>query len=136
MVDSDYNNDTKYKQTFYKDVINRLNVLGSAEQLNYYRNLFYKDGNSTIEGIIANAINEYVVNLVKQCSDLESRIKNVESIAFRYGQIDGDHHKMWTIDQMVRALTGTETDYKLWVQDYVYDTETGEEYTWDTGIAP
>ena len=121
---------------FYKDVINRLNVLGSAEQLNYYRNLFYKDGNSTIEGIIANAINDYVTNLVKQCSDLESRIKNAESIAFRYGQIDGDHHKMWTIDQMVRALTGNETDYKLWVQDYVYDKETGEEYTWDTGIAP
>lgn len=67
---------------------------------------------------------------------MESKIKNAESIAFKYGQIDRDHHKMWTIDQMVRALTGNETDYKLWVQDYVYDTETGEEYTWDTGIAP
>lgn len=71
LVDSDYNSGTTHTKAFYKDVINRLNVLGSSEQLNYYRNLFYKDGNSTIEGIIANAINDYVTNLVKQCSDME-----------------------------------------------------------------
>ena len=30
------------------------------------------------------------------------------SIAEEYGSIDGSHHKMWVIDQMVRALLGPE----------------------------
>ncbi len=27
-------------------------------------------------------------------------------LAMRYGQTDGDYHKAWVIDQMVRILTG------------------------------
>ena len=34
------------------------------------------------------------------------RITKALAIAFAYGEIDGAHHKMWVIDQMVRALTG------------------------------
>ena len=52
------------------------------------------------------------------------------SIAHRYSQIDGDFHKVWAIDQMVRALLGDE--YDAWVSYYVNDGE----YTWDEGIAP
>ena len=52
-------------------------------------------------------------------------------IAERYGQIDGGHHKMWVIDQMVRVLLKTEDAYKQWVLEYE-----GEDYDWDTGIAP
>jgi len=54
------------------------------------------------------------------------RIKEALEIALRYGQIDGGHHKMWVIDQMVRILAGDK--YKE------LTTEPG--YEWDTGIAP
>lgn len=64
----------------------------------------------------------------------EERIKKALDIAAEYGQIDGAHHKMWTIDQMVRVLTGEE--YEKFVSDYEYDKETGDEYEWDTGISP
>ena len=53
-------------------------------------------------------------------------------IAFRYSQIDGVHHKAWSIDQMVRALLGTEEAYDKFIRDYENDGE----YVWDTGIAP
>lgn len=34
------------------------------------------------------------------------RIDQALAIAAQYGGIDGEHHKAWVIDQMVRALTG------------------------------
>jgi hypothetical protein len=53
------------------------------------------------------------------------------SIATDYGMFDGAHHKMWVIDQMVRALLGNK--YDDWVKKYNSD----EDYApWDTGIAP
>ena len=36
------------------------------------------------------------------------RIGYALDIAFRYGQTDGDHHRLWVIDQMVRMLTTDE----------------------------
>ncbi len=36
----------------------------------------------------------------------ESCILRALDFAVRFGGIDGDHHKRWVIDQMVRALTG------------------------------
>lgn len=64
---------------------------------------------------------------------MEERIKNALSYAWSYGQIDGDHHKMWVIDQMVRALL--EEEYDKWVE--AYEAPDGEDYwEWDIGIAP
>ena len=60
------------------------------------------------------------------------RIEKALEIAWRYSQIGGDHHKAWSIDQMVRALCGSEESYKKWVAEY----EDGGEYSWDEGIAP
>lgn len=60
------------------------------------------------------------------------RINKALRIAWEYSQIDGEHHKAWTIDQMVRTLFETEEDYKRWVSEYENDGE----YYWDTGIAP
>lgn len=77
-------------------------------------------------------------------------------LAFSYGQIDGSHHKTWTIDQMVRALTGE--NYEDFINFYRFAPE-GEEgvesqevtestpagpwweereetYSWDVGGAP
>jgi hypothetical protein len=78
------------------------------------------------------------------------------NLAFSYGQIDGDHHKLWTIDQMVRALTGE--NYENFINFYRFTPESeedagpqegiesiavdddGEEreemYSWDVGGAP
>lgn len=78
---------------------------------------------------------------------------------FRYGQIDGAHHKSWVLDQVARILHGTpvkvveaswsngEREYRVslgepsqaylaWVEQYKRDEESGEEYNYDEGIAP
>ncbi len=59
---------------------------------------------------------------------------NVLGLIFEYGQTDGEHHKAWVIDQIVRIIT--ENNYDKWVQHYEYDEETDEDYFWDVGIAP
>lgn len=67
--------------------------------------------------------------------ELNKRIKKALDIAFQYGQIDGDHHKTWVIDQIVRILTGNK--YNEFVNEYETDEETGEkEWIWKNGIAP
>lgn len=73
-----------------------------------------------------------------------------------YGQIDGDHHKLWVLDQVARILKGTPVNvrlaewedgfqeyrfttgepseaYKAWVEEMKGDEE---EYGYDTGSAP
>lgn len=52
-------------------------------------------------------------------------------IAVRYGGIDGDHHKAWVIDQMVRALLDNEETYRKLVNDLAADG-----YVWNEGVAP
>ena len=68
------------------------------------------------------------------------RIYNALKIAWDYSQIDGSHHKAWTIDQMVRALCGDDEAYKRFIEEYTkpFINEDGEEdrYKWDEGIAP
>jgi hypothetical protein len=51
-----------------------------------------------------------------------------------YGANDGAHHKMWVIDQMVRALT--RDGYEAWVKNFCDGEDGPETYSWDTGIAP
>lgn len=62
------------------------------------------------------------------------RIQAAIDIAVRYGGIDGDHHKAWVIDQMVRALAGDR------YAQIVADAKSGDcgpdTYEWETGIAP
>ncbi len=88
----------------------------------------------------------------------KERIEKALDYAVRYGGIDGDHHKAWAIDQMVRALTGCPmvamTGHYGDGESYEYETqgesdqyrvlvaaacdgEDGPEtYGWDEGIAP
>ena len=63
------------------------------------------------------------------------RIEKALSYAWSYGQIDGSHHKMWVIDQMVRALLGEE-EYKEWVKNYETPTCNEDYYVWNIGITP
>lgn len=62
------------------------------------------------------------------------RIERAVNTAFSYGQVDGSHHKMWVIDQMLRELL-PDSEYKKMVKEYEHG-EDGEEYEWDVGIAP
>lgn len=68
---------------------------------------------------------------LKDLKEKQISINLALDLAWRYGQIDGDHHKMWVIDQMVRSLCGTEEEYNEWVKKY-----TDDDYEWDCGIAP
>ena len=60
--------------------------------------------------------------------------QRASALAWQYGQIDGDHHKTWVIDQMVRVLAGDSYD------EFVAAFRDGEDgpdtYSWDVGIAP
>lgn len=55
-------------------------------------------------------------------------------VAVRYGGIDGDHHKAWVIDQMVRVLVGGE--YEKLVAAAKCGENGPNTYSWDVGIAP
>jgi hypothetical protein len=88
------------------------------------------------------------------------RIPAALDIAAQFGGIDGDHHKAWVIDQMVRALTGcpvvTKTfpddnrpgqtyeaeemgeseEYREWVRAACEGEDGPDTYEWNVGIAP
>ena len=70
------------------------------------------------------------------CSDDEvmNRVQLAVELAVRYGGIDGSHHKMWVIDQMVRILAGK--DYED-VARRACDGEDGPNtYSWSVGVVP
>lgn len=50
------------------------------------------------------------------------------------GQTDGDHHKLWVIDQIVRCLAGD--GYEEWVKRYEHGEDGPNTYEWEVGIAP
>jgi hypothetical protein len=66
--------------------------------------------------------------------DITGRIVQALEIADRYGTTDGEWHKSWVIDQMVRALTGK--DYDAWVVEHKAGNNGPDTYGWDTGVAP
>jgi hypothetical protein len=66
-------------------------------------------------------------------TDLDKILRAV-AIAFEDGQVDGSHHKMWVIDQMVRVLTGD--NYEALVKLHCLGEDGDNTYDWDCGIAP
>lgn len=104
--------------------------------------------------IFRNPVDDYmwyeepVKEVVKDDKDMlvNKRIDNALGFLSIWGQVEGDHHKAWVIDQVVRALCGCEGDfndsffqneeYKDWVYGYCYDDNHVMEYEWDIGIAP
>jgi len=67
--------------------------------------------------------------------DLQKRIDKALKVAVLYAHCAGDHHRLWVIDQMVRALTGRQ--YKKWLATVTKD-ENGTPHVdlWDKGDAP
>lgn len=67
-------------------------------------------------------------------SDNSEKIRRALHVALEYGGIDGGHHKMWVIDQMVRELTGNR--YDEFIREVCNGEDGPDTYEWDTGIAP
>ena len=62
------------------------------------------------------------------------KIDDALALALRYGQIDGSHHKLWVIDQVVRILAGA--DYEQIISDHCDGEDGPDTYDWDIGIPP
>ena len=65
----------------------------------------------------------------------QEKIDAALELAGSFGGIDGGHHKMWVIDQMVLALVGPE-NYDKWIANYCNGEDGPETWEWDRGIAP
>lgn len=64
----------------------------------------------------------------------EQRIVKAVAVAMEYGQFDGDHHKQWALNQVVRILAGNE--YNSVIAAFENGEDGPQTYEWDTGIAP
>lgn len=67
--------------------------------------------------------------------ELELRIADALSMAVRYPATDGEHHKAWIVDQVVRRLTGCLDDGEV-TAEYLRFREEEDDWDWDEGIAP
>ena len=68
-------------------------------------------------------------------TEYEDRCDKAIEHIFLYSGIDGDEHKLWTLDQVLRILAGDK--YDALVEEYEEEDKFGEkQYVWDTGIAP
>ena len=82
----------------------------------------------------------------KTAKEANLAINHALAVAFKYSQIDGDHHKTWSIDQMVRCLcnptydpddrdddnNGSSDKYTDFIEEY----KDGDNYNWDEGCPP
>lgn len=66
--------------------------------------------------------------------ELEERVCKAMNLIYRYGQYDGDHHKRWVIDQVVRQLLCN--NYEKFVAFHNDEEDGPDTYEWRTGIAP
>ncbi len=66
--------------------------------------------------------------------EAKAQIDAAVDLAFQYGNIDGDHHKQWVIDQMIRILTGDQ--YEVLVGEACKGDFGFKAYNWDVGVAP
>jgi hypothetical protein len=61
-----------------------------------------------------------------------ARIAAIVCRLFDYGQVEGQQHQRWVIDQTLRLACGTDDRYRAcidtWAQTYGVD--------WDPGVAP
>lgn len=71
------------------------------------------------------AMNVYIDDFLKAAAS-----KEATRMILTYGGIDGAHHKMWVLDQVLRILNLE--NYETVLKEFDPD----DEYGWDTGIAP
>lgn len=62
----------------------------------------------------------------------QDKIDNAILMAVQYGGVDGEHHKAWVIDQMVRILAGEQ--YTAVVTKAKDGPDGPDTFIWDEGI--
>ena len=65
-----------------------------------------QEGNSLVYPF--REVNALVVGLEKEIEELKHNAEKAVGIAENYAHIDGDHHKNWVINKMVRRLISPE----------------------------
>lgn len=61
-----------------------------------------------------------------------TREKQIGDLIIEYATIDGEWHKQWVIDQILRVISGV--NYQSWIDSYFTDVD-GVVF-WDAGIEP
>lgn len=77
-----------------------------------------------------------IAAIIERCAkeSTDERLQKALDIILQYGGIDGEHHKTWVIDQVVRILTGDK--YEEWVREACDGEDGPHTYSWEVGIAP
>lgn len=71
------------------------------------------------------------IRIIEEQADI---IGGVQELVYKWGGIDGSHHKQWLIDEIIKLIAGD--NYESWVKAY-NNGECGDStYEWDEGIAP
>jgi hypothetical protein len=76
----------------------------------------------------------YSISRVKVPETDAERIELAIEMLMENGTYDGDHHKMWTIDQALRILAGDR--YDQLITEYCDGEDGPDTYEWDEGVAP
>lgn len=66
--------------------------------------------------------------------DPQAKLDKIQDLIEEFGEVDGDHHKKWLLDQIMRIIQGS--NYRKWVRDYCKGEDGPHTYDWDIGIAP
>jgi len=77
-----------------------------------------------------------IPSVLREDFDTVTSVRETEALRIigQYGGIDGDHHKTWVIDQVARALLGT--NYAAWVVEQKAGEDGPNTYDWNEGITP
>jgi hypothetical protein len=75
-------------------------------------------------------------SVLREDFDTVTSVRETEALRIigQYGAIDGDHHKTWVIDQVAKALLGT--NYAAWVVEQKAGEDGPNTYDWNEGIPP
>ena len=88
--------------------------------------------NTAIQWVLAGA--SVIAKLVPAFGG--KRRKRALELIWRYGGIDGAHHKQWLLDQLVRELLGSDRAYRSWVEAFEAGEDGPHTYEWDQGVPP
>lgn len=109
------------------------------EAIGYLTASFEESGKEGYVRALRNVIEAQQCDKDNESEDSLGILKKIEGIIVQSGQIDGDHHKAWVIDQVMRIIKGDE--YESFVEKYEYFDDYGnvqkeQLYEWGVGIPP
>lgn len=66
----------------------------------------------------------------------ENKIQEIRDLIYRFGGIDGAHHKQWLLDQIIQKTCDSQNEYLDWIKQYEDGEDGPKTYEWDRGIVP